>query len=933
MRGSRTLKAPMDPDTLGARLGSKAVVRAARRAGGVGGGSFDSSPGLFGAHRLSRARGSSSLGRAARGLLERLWLSGNDVGAAVRAAARVAAGAVAQGARSATLAAPRPVALPGALPAAVQEGARKIGARLGAAARAAEAARTGALRAHRARVLAHAARDRGPVKPSKPRKTSELGRERAPVSSAPKPRKASGAAERRGFLPLALLGQDRRIFRQKPKVKERLEAIEALPPPFRIRVVMGVLGLTALVILGRSAELQLFEGGRYRAYANHQGSTEKTITGRRGRILDRHGAELANTIEAESVFADRDRIADPKVVARRLAPILGIPYARLLERLDGHRGFVFLRRRASPAVASAVRALGVEGVGLVLEPRRMYGNVKLAAHVLGFVDVDGQGRAGIERSLQGELRGQDARVPSVADALRRAVWSDGFDEARGVDGRDVVLTLDRHVQYVAEEVLERTVSEHRAKGAVAIVLDARTSEVLALASHPTFNPNNLSGSTVSDRKNRAIASIFDPGSTAKIVTIAAALESGTATADTQVDCEEGRWRVGNRTIRDASHAYGVLTVAEVMKKSSNIGAGKLALRMGSETLHDFLVRFGMGRLSGIELPGEVPGLLRPPKQWRDVDLVNIAFGQGLSVTPLQIAQAANVVAAGGVLRAPTLLRGAGLVRDGSLPEPTARPGQRVISKETAKAITQMMAEVTSPDGTAPKAAVPGFTVAGKTGTAQKYDPALGAYSKERYVASFVGFLPAEAPELTVLVLVDEPRGSIYGGQVAGPAFHDIAIAALASKDLYPSDPGLDASVSTVRADPGAETRGDPEVALERAMVELTAEAASGVSRVLKDSGEIDAELSPRARALLAAGLPKKGSSRAREPEGRRREAPKAKRMPDLRGLNAAEAATRCAELALDPVLTGRGRVHRQAPRPGAVVAPGARCTLELGRDG
>ena len=507
------------------------------------------------------------------------------------------------------------------------------------------------------------------------------------------------------------------------------------------------------------------------------------------------------------------------------------------------------------------------------------------------------------------------------------MWSEGYSVDSPIAGHDAVLTLDRHVQFAAEEVLEKTVLAHRARSGMAVVLDTATSEILALANYPTFNPNNLSGSTVNQRKNRVVADIYDPGSTAKIVTLAAALESKVVTPKTPVDCEEGRWRVGNRTIRDANHRFGVLSVTEVMRKSSNIGAGKIALLMGKKKLHEYLVRFGFGRRTGIEVPGEVQGILRPAARWREVDHVNIAFGQGVSVTPIQVAQAANVIAAGGVLRPPTLVRGVQTAK-GNLTSIRTRTAKRIVSKQTADALTEMMSGVTGPDGTAPKAAVPGFTVAGKTGTAQKYDPELKAYSREKYVASFVGFLPAEDPEVTVLVVVDEPKDSIYGGYVAGPAFKDIATAALASKDLYPSSAqlGADASSSTVRADPGAEDRGDPEAAVERAVADIPAEAAALAENYPESPPPgLEGSLSRKARSVLGDPLPSdEAPTLSAGPEGR---------MPDLRGLFAVDALVRCADLKLDPHVRGLGRVHRQMPPPGALLERGMRCALELRRDG
>ena len=796
---------------------------------------------------------------------------------------------------------------------------KSLGARLGS---------PSAVRAGRKLARASSSRERAP----KLQIRSETRKTKKAPASAPvemrrakkKPNKAP--VRRRNVQPNPLIPYVKALAfycRQLPR--QFSERLDAIPAPPRIHFVAALFMIVAAGLLTRAAQLQLIDGDRYRLRAEGQGTTERTIAGRRGRILDRHGGELANTVESESVFAERDRVKDRGRAARRLAPILKLPASKIERRLRGH-GFVYLIRRTSPAVAQAVREAKIPGVGLEFEPRRTYGNVKLASHILGFVDIDGVGRWGVERTMQGELQGQTTRIPSVMDALRRAVWSQGFDAQKAARGHDVVLTIDRQVQYVAEEVLERTVLEHKANSGVAIVLDTQTSEVLALASYPSFNPNNLSGTTSSDWRNRAVEMVFDPGSTSKIVTVAAALESGMFSPESRVHCEFGKWMIGGRTIRDANHSFGELRVSEVLWRSSNIGAGKLGRALGAKTLHTYLKKFGFGQRTGIELPVESPGILRSHRRWHDVDLVNIAFGQGISATPMQMIQAANVIAAKGILRPPTLVSE---VRRSSGSAASVKEERKIISERTAEAVTDMMIQVTSQRGTAPKAAIPGFLVAGKTGTAQKYDSRLKAYSRKKYVASFVGFVPAWRPRVTVLVLIDEPKEEIYGGPVAGPAFRDIAVAALATKELYPSEP-VDSrvdlpGVSTVRADPGAAERGDPDSALERAVAELSAEVAAG--RFSAPDEGLELGLSAEARALLGEALPTKKHLRLR------RGAELESTMPNLIGLELGEALERCAALTLDPEIQGAGRVFRQLPPPGAKLGPRARCTLELRRDG
>lgn len=694
-------------------------------------------------------------------------------------------------------------------------------------------------------------------------------------------------------------------FKTPEPIAERIEAFEAMPSPVRIHIVIGLFALFAFAVVVRSAQLQLVEGDAYYERAMGQGTTETRFVGRRGRILDRHGVELASSADAVSISAQRGRIDEPRRAARALAPALSVDRSWLASRLEG-RGFVWLRRRVSPSMGAAVRALGLEGVEVHPARRRLYGNVRLASHVLGFVDIEEVGRRGVERSMQAQLQKREVRVRTMADALRRAVWSEGQSDDALASGEDVRLTVDRQVQFVAEEALEAAVREQKAKAGVAIVLATETSEVLAMASYPSFNPNNISGSEPGDRKNRALEADYEPGSTAKMVTLAAALEAGLATPERVIDCEQGRWLVDDRTIRDANHAFGRLTVREVLSKSSNIGAGKLGLEIGAKRLREMLMRFGFGARTGIELPAELKGRIRPAKAWRRVDLVNVSFGQGFTATPLQIAQAANVIANGGVWRAPTVLR-----RDGLSPEVP----RRVLSPELAATLRSMMADVVRPGGTAPKAAIPGFVAAGKTGTAQKYDVRRRGYSREKYVASFVGFVPADRPKVTVLVLVDEPKGSIYGGPVAGPVFRRVAEAALASMEMYPS-PAL---ASTVRADPEpvalvAEVL-PPTETLDEAVADLTFEIAKGDG------------LSETALALLGEALPRRTGPREVSKVARVR------RMPDLRGLSVRSAMTRCRSLGLEASVTGTGRVVRQLPRPGVRIREARECSLELRRDG
>lgn len=717
-------------------------------------------------------------------------------------------------------------------------------------------------------------------------------------------------------------GRDGEIFRRRPKPAPKEKARDPRRiVAGRIRLVWAVLaGLTALVVM-RAWQLQIVAGGRYDDASRRQALTSAHITAKRGVIKDRGGAELAISVDVDSIYAEPRRIEDVPGTARLLAPILGTTAKKLEGRLAQKRGFVYLKRRVSPEIAAKVRGLAVAGIATRAEPRRFYANRELGAHVLGFIDSEGVGRTGIERAFDEALRGKSYEVPGLRDALGNKAFVEGFVPQAVLEGDDVILTIDRHIQHAAELELERAVTESGGSAGVALVLRPSTGEVLGLASYPTFNPNNLRGSRPTEQLNRALSAVYEPGSTLKMVTIAAAVEEGLLTPADRLDCENGRWSVGGHTIGDAQHKYGVLTVPEVMKHSSNICAAKIGLLLGRERLHRWLVAFGFGRATGIELPGELPGLMREPKTWRDIELANIAFGQGIAATPLQIAQAATVLANGGLWVEPHLLL-ATVDKAGHERRFEPKPAVRVVSPRTATRLTKMMIDVTEKGGTAEAASIPGFKVAGKTGTAQKIDPVTKAYSRSLYVASFVGFVPAERPEVLVMVLVDEPSRVIYGGQAAAPAFRKIAMAALSALSVFPED----------------ESAREAFLATYRQSVVPSANESSEVDEI-----QIDKDLSSRAQAVLGLGsdaapsgpgepaMPFETTLSPAEADltnpARGESAPG--RMPNFAGLQVHEVINRSAEVHCDLVLSGTGRVVRQTPPAGAAIEAGERCELEL----
>lgn len=713
------------------------------------------------------------------------------------------------------------------------------------------------------------------------------------------------------------------------KVKE-----QGVVGPGRILVIAIVFGFFAFVVLVRAAQLQLFDHEKYESIVERQATLSASITAKRGVIKDRHGAELAITVDVDSVYAEPKKL-DPSErasIARELSKVLGQPEKAIAAKLAKDRSFVYLKRRVDPQAAAKVRAMNKDGIGTMPEPKRFYANRELAAHVLGFSGEGGDGRAGIERELDAQLRGKSYEVPGLRDALGKTVLSEGFVPHSALEGDDVYLTIDRQVQFVAESALAQAVASAKAKDGIAIVLEAKTGDVLAMASVPTYNPNNMKGATPEHQMNRVVNAVFEPGSTMKMVTIAGALEDKVIEPTDRIDCEKGTLKIGKRTIGDSHKGYGELTVAEVMKVSSNVCAAKIGLEMGAPRLHHWLTAFGLGERTGIELPAELKGLVRPAGEWREIALANIAFGQGISVTPIQVAQAALTIANDGMRIAPRIVRE--VIDKSGRKTTTEHPAPvRVLSERTAREVRAMMEEVTKKGGTAEVAAIPGFSVAGKTGTAQKIDPVTRAYSHELYVSSFVGFVPAEAPEVVILVMIDEPKGQYYGGVVAAPAFRQIAVAALAAREIFPDDPGArDAFLKSYRP-----AMPEPATLAEAAEGEGEQEAQQPESQ--KETRVLETALSAEALAMLdvparrdepealaaaSAATADPGATGATGATGDGK-----RRMPNFAGLKLDEVLNRSAEVRCDPVLEGSGRVASQSPAPGAMLSPGSRCELRL----
>jgi cell division protein FtsI (penicillin-binding protein 3) len=686
-----------------------------------------------------------------------------------------------------------------------------------------------------------------------------------------------------------------------------------------------VFGGLFLAVGKRAFNLQVRDAERLRGMAEEQYLREVELPPRRGRILDRNGAELASTADVDSIYCNPRRLPDPRDAARRLAKVLGMDRHELEKKLGQRRFFAWVKRKVTPDETAAVKALELPGVAFVREPRRFYPNRGLAATVMGLAGSDGRGLDGVELAFDKQLRGTTSSVVGIRDALGRDLAVDGLPDSPTGAGSDVVLTIDRYLTFVTERAIAEGQARTHAKDIVAIVMSPPTGEILAMASVPSFNPNDPAGAAEAGARNRAITDAYEPGSTMKTFTIAAALDAGVVRPEDRFDCLQGKMMVGKYSIHD-THPHGVLTTAEVFKFSSNIGATKIARRLGRDGFADALGRFGFGHTTGMGLPGERAGIIRPVDKWGDIGFANVSFGQGLTVTPLQMVAGVSAIAAGGTYHAPHIV--ARVVQpDGTIeptPTPAATSDRRVMGEASSRAMLNIMRGVTEEGGTAKQAAIEGYVVGGKTGTAQKV--ANGHYDPNKWVSSFVGVVPLEAPRLAIIVVVDEPQGSHLGGVVAAPIFKEIAEQALRYLHVPPS-PVAVAAAATVKAK--TMTEGERALAAGIAAAEAEAQAAEGAATDLPvyadaDGPGDDPALAEQWNAVAGA----EGGRAAGAPA-----APTA--IPNFAGMTVGQAIRAAhqsgVELAFDDATgTATGVVLAQKPSPGP-SSRGALCRVALGR--
>ncbi|HEX3774405.1 MAG TPA: penicillin-binding protein [Polyangiaceae bacterium] len=676
-----------------------------------------------------------------------------------------------------------------------------------------------------------------------------------------------------------------------------------------VRLRMGTLcGLLALglgLVVSAGYDLMIGDGAAWRELAESQRQRRLHVAPKRGGVYDRNGGALAVSVEVPSVSMDAVELLrgvpsqQVPVVARdaanRIAAVLGIDAAQVERRILAKKRFAWLKRQISADEADKIRALSEDALGdkkirgLVVEGegRRYYPRRELAGPLLGFVAPDGEGKDGLEYALNDDLKGNAEQLKGLRDRSGRLLFSDGIEDDRAFAGHNVYLTIDQGIQYVAEHELQAAARTFEAAGGSVVVVNPYTGEILALASYPDFNPNDYTESQPEQRRNRAISDSFEPGSSMKMFTVAAGLADSVITPTQKLYCEKGVMQIDNVTIRD-THPSEWLTITQVLALSSNICAAKIGLGLGESKLYEALRRFGFGQESGLPFPGESPGTLRPrARPWVQVETASAAFGQGIGVTNVQMAMAAAALANGGELMEPMLVRKVTTSSGEVVREVAPHVRRRVVSKEVARAVAEMLVAVTEGEGTGVEAAIDGYRVAGKTATAQKTDPATGRYSIDKYIASFVGFVPAEKPVVAIAVTVDEPMVEHAGGAVAAPIFRHVAQMALKLSGLTPK--------STEHTDVASLTR--------------TPDPANLTYDALREAeGK-----KPAVQEVLPTGVVPAGKVR----------------IPNLTGSPAREAVKQMIELGVVPRVKGSGLIVTQQPPPGSVVDKASEVILVL----
>lgn len=669
----------------------------------------------------------------------------------------------------------------------------------------------------------------------------------------------------------------------------------------------AALAFWMLAIIGRLYYLEIIQYVKWRGIEQRQQQSTVEVNPERGAILDRNRQPLAMSLPVESIFAVPSEIRpqDRAMFADVLAPILGLSSSDLMGRFDAFRSFCWLDRRVPDEVAARVRDLNLKGIYFQKETKRFYPQGGLAAGVMGYVGLDDAGLAGLEYGMNDSLAGSASRVLVDRDAHRQSFSS---TEWKGQPGKNLALALDSNLQYIAQSALAEAVAKWHAAGGVAVVQDPQTGDILAAANEPTFDPNDYEKSSPEARQDRAISWVYEPGSTFKLITLAAALEEKLARPDEVIDCQMGGIVLAGHLIHDHQR-FGDLTVEQILVHSSDVGAIKLALRLGDDRFYRYIRAFGFGSPTGIDLPGEERGLLTPTEHWSGISIGEMAMGQGISVTPLQLVTAYSAVARGGVWIEPRMILD--VSRDGEHDPPSPQATHRVVSAQTAAMLMHALRAVVE-EGTGRSAKPRGYTAGGKTGTAQKIDPS-GHYSHTHYVASFIGVAPVGHPALTVLVAIDSPVGGIYGQEVAAPAFKEIVEQSLAYLNVPQDDPSPLPQVAS--ASPAGESR-VARAARDRTAGALLAGAATSsaippVPRVQPISWATAARAPSAGTVALDAGP--------------------LVTVPDFSNMAERPIADLCQKAGLDLSVSGSGLAVEQSPPAGVKVPAGAEIWVRLAR--
>jgi len=709
----------------------------------------------------------------------------------------------------------------------------------------------------------------------------------------------------------------------------------------RLYALSALLCLWLLAICLRLVYLQIFCYGDFQHRAQHQQQRSFDLSPKRGIIFDRAGRELAMSIQVDSVFAVPTEIPDLPNAISLITRITKDDPRVVLADCRTHKTFCWVARKADAESVERMRALNLQGIHFQKEPKRFYPKRELAAQVLGYVGTDDQGLSGIERQFNADLQGKPGKLMISVDARKR--WF-GSVEKQPEAGNSVVLTIDQNIQYIAERELERAMEETHAIAGTVIVQNPHTGEVLALANRPTFNPNIRKEIRNEALKDRAVSDVYEPGSTFKMVTISAGLDEKVTRPEEMFDCQMGSIVINGMRIRDAK-PHGVLSVAEILAQSSDVGAIKVALRLGEDRFYKYIRAFGFGQRTGIELPAETPGLTKPVSRWSKVSIGAISMGQEIGISPLQLISLVSTIANDGVRVPPRIV--AGTIETQNTPQRISfqpADGMRVISALTAAQMRQMLQEVVL-HGTGRKALLEGYSAAGKTGTAQKVDPATGTYSKTKYVASFAGFAPINNPQIAVAVILDSAVGLHQGGQVSAPVFQRIMQQALEYQHV-PHDVELSPSRQVLLARRKASDANLEESSPDHLGAPLdVAEAGEPSNAPATKPAAIAAQVKPasltrKEPAAMASAAPSAPSS---EPD----DSPTQKlpasgtvvldveeggiAVPSFLGKSVRAAVEAAQDVGLDLDAIGSGVAREQAPLPGSHVAAGSRVTVRFGR--